>query len=120
VQSPPRCRLGPIRNLTERERQMLKPVRTDASYRRLCDEFPALGMAIDPEVGEYEICVHPEGYVYDVKVLTPTSYPALDKAFGIYARRWLYQPLLQDGVPVPFCHPLRMVWRPADDDSSGK
>ena len=64
--------------------------------------------------GVYEVCVHPEGFVYQVGVERSTSLPHLDQSFVRAARTWRYAPLMKDGLPVAFCHHLTVVWRPGE------
>jgi hypothetical protein len=66
--------------------------------------------------GVFEVCVHPEGFVYEVVTERSTSLPHLDAAFVKAALTWRYAPLVKDGKPVAFCHPLTVVWRPVPAD----
>jgi TonB family protein len=55
-----------------------------------------------------EVCVHPEGFVYAVKVRRTSGDGHVDDALVQAARRWRYIPLVVDGKLVPFCHPIEI------------
>ena len=105
------------RALTETERKTIVPVQEtwrEGGYRRRCEVFPIRGPYEETMRGLFELCVHPEGFVYDVTVKTSTSLPELDTRFINYARSWRYAPLVRDGRPVAFCHPMQVIWRSGD------
>jgi len=52
------------------------------------------------------LCVSAEGAVTSVQVLKGAG-AALDGQFPSVMGRWRYRPLVVDGVPTPFCYPVR-------------
>jgi hypothetical protein len=52
------------------------------------------------------ICVNAAGAVSQVTILQP-SLPIIDEQLPTIIGRWQYNPYLVNGVPAPFCYPLR-------------
>jgi hypothetical protein len=60
--------------------------------------------------GIYKVCVDTDGGVFKVDVLRRAS-PTLDPSWTALIRTWRHQPYSINGVPVPYCYPLRVEVR---------
>jgi len=109
---PPGKRCPEHRKVSAEELANLRPVKRlpGEPFLRTCEVFPAL-----PETGPAvhvsplaEICVHPEGFVYDARITRSSGDVDLDKALVRLMSTWRYRPLVRDGRAVAFCHPLRI------------
>lgn len=80
---------------------------------RIQEHYPRLPEDLSRRGREYvvtvEICVSPRGTVDGVTLRRGAS-PDLDRAVLAAIRDWRYRPWALDGVPIPFCHPLRIVY----------
>jgi hypothetical protein len=66
----------------------------------------ALARSGETFVAMLRVCVSAQGGVTSVQLMKGAS-PAIDGQFPSVIGRWRYRPLLTDGVPTPFCYPLR-------------
>jgi protein TonB len=67
---------------------------------------PPLARSGETYVAMLKVCVSAQGAVTSVQLMKGAS-PAIDGQFPSVIGRWRYRPLLSDGVPTPFCYPLR-------------
>jgi protein TonB len=67
---------------------------------------PPLARSGETYVAMMRVCVSAQGTVTGVQLMKGAS-PAIDGQFPSVIGRWRYRPLLIDGVPTPFCYPLR-------------
>jgi hypothetical protein len=63
-----------------------------------------------PQVLAADICVSDRGVVSDVSV-APSGLASLETALRAAIWTWRYRPLLLDGLPTPFCHPMRFIYQ---------
>ena len=105
------------RILSAEERQALTPISIPEGYLRRCERYPVRPLSGPTVSGEYEVCVHPEGFVYDVRVQRSSGVTDLDERLIEGARLWVYDPELRDGRAVAFCHPMVVRWREGDPPS---
>jgi hypothetical protein len=110
---PPGKRCPERRKLSEEELANLRPVKRvpGEPYWRTCEVFPSVPRTEVPrryEPARAEICVHPEGFVYDARLTASTGDVDLDKALVRSLSTWRYRPMLREGRAVAFCHPLRI------------
>ena len=76
-------------------------IRTPQLVKRITPTYPELGIASRASaIVILEATVGTDGRVQDVKVLR--GHPLFDAAAIEAVRQWRYQPLLLNGVPVPF------------------
>jgi hypothetical protein len=92
-----------------------RPVLSPATARalRVYDVYPAPPEPLRAGVVHVllaDICVSDRGLVSDVS-MAPGGAAALESALRAAIRTWRYRPLLLDGVPTPFCHPMRFIYR---------
>jgi protein TonB len=66
----------------------------------------ALARSGETYVAMLHVCVSAQGAVTRVQLMKGAG-PAIDSQFPAVIGRWRYRPLLTDGVPTPFCFPLR-------------
>jgi protein TonB len=66
----------------------------------------ALARSGETYIAMLRVCVSAQGAVTGVQLMKGAS-PAIDGQFPSVIGRWRYRPLLSDGVPTPFCYPLR-------------
>lgn len=67
---------------------------------------PPLARSGETYVAMLKVCVSAQGTVTGVQLIKGAT-PAIDGQFPSVIGRWRYRPLLSDGVPTPFCYPLR-------------
>lgn len=67
---------------------------------------PPLARSGETYVAMLKVCVSAQGTVTGVQLIKGAT-PAIDGQFPSVIGRWRYRPLLADGVPTPFCYPLR-------------
>lgn len=67
---------------------------------------PPLARSGETYVAMLKVCVSAQGTVTGVQLMKGAT-PAIDGQFPSVIGRWRYRPLLSDGVPTPFCYPLR-------------
>lgn len=67
---------------------------------------PALARSGETYVAMLKVCVSAQGAVTSVQLMKSAT-AALDGQFPSVIGRWRYRPLVADGVPTPFCYPLR-------------
>jgi protein TonB len=67
---------------------------------------PPLARSGETYVAMMRVCVSAQGTVTGVQLMKGAT-PAIDGQFPSVIGRWRYRPLLVDGVPTPFCYPLR-------------
>lgn len=67
---------------------------------------PPLARSGETYVALLKVCVSAQGAVSSVQLMKGAT-PALDGQFPSVIGRWRYRPLIADGVPTPFCYPLR-------------
>jgi TonB family protein len=104
--------------LSEAERKALTPITIPEGYLRRCARYPVRPLPGPSVSGHYEVCVHPEGFVYDVRVRRSSGVPGLDERLAEATRVWVYDPEVRDGRAVAFCHQLVVVWRAAASPSA--
>jgi periplasmic protein TonB len=67
---------------------------------------PPLARSGETYVAMLKVCVSAQGSVTSVQLMKSAT-PAIDGQFPSVIGRWRYRPLVSDGVPTPFCYPLR-------------
>ena len=67
---------------------------------------PPLARSGETYVALLKVCVSAQGTVSAVQLMKSAT-PAVDSQFPSVIGRWRYRPLLVEGVPTPFCYPLR-------------
>lgn len=67
---------------------------------------PPLARSGETYVAMLKVCVSAQGSVTSVQLMKSAT-PAVDSQFPSVIGRWRYRPLMADGVPTPFCYPLR-------------
>jgi hypothetical protein len=67
---------------------------------------PPLARSGETYVALLKVCVSAQGTVTGVQLIKGAT-PAIDGQFPSVIGRWRYRPLIADGVPTPFCYPLR-------------
>lgn len=67
---------------------------------------PPLARSGETYVAMLKVCVSAQGTVTNVQLMKSAT-PAIDGQFPSVIGRWRYRPLIADGVPTPFCYPLR-------------
>ncbi len=67
---------------------------------------PPLARSGETYVAMLKVCVSAQGTVSSVQLMKGAT-PAIDGQFPSVIGRWRYRPLQLDGVPTPFCYPLR-------------
>ena len=67
---------------------------------------PPLARSGETYVALLKVCVNAQGGVTGVQLIKGAT-PAIDGQFPSVIGRWRYKPLIVDGVPTPFCYPLR-------------
>jgi TonB family protein len=85
-----------------------------AAYLRTYEPFPTLPDSCWPpgrttNTVLLEICVSERGDVSDV-VVRQSAGEEVDSYLTAAARTWRYRPRIVQGVPQPFCHPIRLVY----------
>jgi TonB family protein len=79
----------------------------NVDYRRRCEYFPPLPDGYDQARStRFDVCVDPQGRVSQVDVKESSGDRKVDIFLARAVLRWTYEPRLQDGSPVPFCHPI--------------
>jgi TonB family protein len=85
-----------------------------AAYLRTFDRFPTLPDSCWPPGRQtnavlLEICVSERGDVNDV-VIRQSAGDEVDAYVRESVRTWRYRPRMVKGTPMPFCHPIRVVY----------
>ena len=85
-----------------------------AAYLRTYEPFPTLPDSCWPPGRStntvlLEICVSDRGDVADV-VVRESAGEEVDAYLTAAARTWRYRPRVVQGMPQPFCHPIRLVY----------
>jgi serine/threonine-protein kinase len=61
--------------------------------------------------GLLKVCADSDGTVVRTSVIKAFNHPGLDETVQDTVRRWRYRPYLINGVPTPFCTPVRIELR---------
>jgi hypothetical protein len=106
----------PPRRLSEEELKNLKPQGVKGPYLRVCERFSKpirSALLRGPVSALFLVCVHPEGFVYDVEVVESSGSTLFEEVtINDIKNYWRYKPLMNTaGVAAPFCHPIRVVWK---------
>lgn len=119
LSKPPVKRCPDPRSLFEAERSALQPEPLVASgnslpWHRTCDDLPNLIGIIkrgsSTQMALFTICVHPEGFVYDLTMERSTGVDEADRVLWEALRKWRYEPIVRDGTAIPFCHGQRIQY----------
>jgi outer membrane biosynthesis protein TonB len=87
---------------------------TFARGLRVYEYFPRIPAALAIRGRQYvtvvDICVSADGSVKEVSVREGGAAPALEPLLLKAIHTWRYRPWSFEGVAIPFCHPLRIVY----------
>jgi hypothetical protein len=61
--------------------------------------------------GLFKVCVSSLGKVFSVRILRSTGQQVIDETWIAKVETWPYKPLVVNGTPAPFCHPLSLEVR---------
>jgi TonB family protein len=83
-----------------------------AAYRRIHEVYPTAPRSLAPGqalVNRFEVCVATEGKVISARVTRSSCDADFDATTARLIATWRYSPLIDNGVAVPFCHPIAIA-----------